>query len=700
MADKEKFYCTDSKVETVKKLNNLIENGTGKSGFNLFDTKISDHILEGKEALGWALQGTYVYKEGGTNRVGYPNFYNKCLEEYKYLNNTITDSRVDSGIAWTQPINPEGITSEGWNNPNNVFDGDESTYAEIPAKTQGYIEYNFGQYLSVSGFDTVGQWVNTQVKASNVDVFAVDINGVETLLGTSSGAGNTSTYTTTCTFNPVICNKVRFRITSSDDLAYKIRIKSINITANTTTGYATYKNPNGHQFYNISDKPVIDNIYNQYGIADFYGIDEENERIFLPRNKYFAVTGKAMGNGMTLGLTDGTNNTALTYYTSSTYNFAIYNGDLYGQPTGTTNSEANRPNKNAGIGVTTDPENSGIVLQPNENKYLYYCVGNTEVKQAITNVTEVTTSENDTLPWGYNFYSGDLLAAPVGYVESLGQWNRRQEWQSFYDRAVAKIGQPFADGYIKEHTETYDDYDLVINQDDMTFRLPLLNGSEDLPSNKYDTLTLEASGTRYIAPANGYFSVCKAATKVGQYIQLSTTSKIIDTNFSSTSSDWVRAWAPVKKGHACVPQYTLEGDTISFDFIYAQGNGKLYFKVANAVQNLELLDVGEVMEAVNNHASQVHIIETYQNGTSWYRVYSDGWCEQGAKTTYNGSTASTVSLLKQMRNTNYQLHITPHENSTNNYIINRGGFNLTVNSFDVIGTAGMPYDWMACGYIA
>ncbi len=48
-----------------------------------------------------------------------------------------------------------------------------------------------------------------------------------------------------------------------------------------------YVNANGLTFYDIADKAVIDNFFNTYGIADYYGVDTENERIFLPRNNYF-----------------------------------------------------------------------------------------------------------------------------------------------------------------------------------------------------------------------------------------------------------------------------------------------------------------------------------------------------------------------------------------------------------------------------
>lgn len=158
-----------------------------------------------------------------------------------------------------------------------------------------------------------------------------------------------------------------------------------NATATETTlGDSTltmFVHSNGHQFYNIADKTIVDTFYGTYGIADFYGIDEENERIFLPRDKYFAVTGKAMGDGNNLGLTDGINTFGLgALGGQGTYLMA--KGELYGESTGLSNPGAAQEAKNKSLGVTTDPEKSGIVLQPNENRYLYYCVGNTVINQS------------------------------------------------------------------------------------------------------------------------------------------------------------------------------------------------------------------------------------------------------------------------------------------------------------------------------
>lgn len=48
-----------------------------------------------------------------------------------------------------------------------------------------------------------------------------------------------------------------------------------------------YINSNGHVYYNIADRTIVDTYFNTTGVAWLYGIDETNERILMPRNNYF-----------------------------------------------------------------------------------------------------------------------------------------------------------------------------------------------------------------------------------------------------------------------------------------------------------------------------------------------------------------------------------------------------------------------------
>lgn len=59
-----------------------------------------------------------------------------------------------------------------------------------------------------------------------------------------------------------------------------------------------------------------------------------------------------------------------------------------------------------------------------------------------------------------------------------------------------------------------------------------------------------------------------------------------------------------------------------------------------------------------NNGYKKTVVETYSNGDNWYRVYSDGWCEQGG--TVSGDTTLKVTLLKTMASTYYFVSITPN----------------------------------------
>ena len=451
-------------MKTVKKI--IMPDGEelklgGGGGSVLFDTKLTDHILTYEESEGWALQGTYVYKEAvAGSRYGYPDFYNKCLDE------------KDLGTP------------------------------------------------------------------------------TETTLGDST--------------------------------------------------VTLYVNTNGHTFYDIADKEAIDTWYNTYGIAWYYGIDTENERIFLPRTKYCAFTGGIKGNGMALGLTDGTKDCGLRWSTSVAVSADI---DSCGANVGSTTG-GHTFGKDETLGITTDTTKSGIVAEPDDSKYLYICVGNTNVESAVTDVVDVTTTENDTVPLGYSTYQNGIQPN-TSWLKSQGQWNDGNVYTTFYNEFVKKIGQSFASGYVKEITEEYNDYDLVINQDDMTFRLPLLDGSEDKPDYTQGvSIPVPTQNSQYICPSDGIYCFCfpNATNMTQSYLYVNG----IKTDICASSSDSKttnRQTTTVRLCKGDAIYFTIEATSVfSSTFYPFTGNGSLYFKVANAVQNLELLDAGEVLEALSGKA--------------------------------------------------------------------------------------------------
>ena len=74
----------------------------------------------------------------------------------------------------------------------------------------------------------------------------------------------------------------------------------------------------------------------------------------------------------------------------------------------------------------------------------------------------------------------------------------------------------------------------------------------------------------------------------------------------------------------------------------------------------------ELIKRTDPQIQAPYITETYINGPSWYRVWSDGWCEQGGVNTKigQGGTLVTVNLLKTFRDTNYYVNRSNLSNSS------------------------------------
>lgn len=141
------------------------------------------------------------------------------------------------------------------------------------------------------------------------------------------------------------------------------------------------------------------------------------------------------------------------------------------------------------------------------------------------------------------------------------------------------------------------DNDFEINTSDETFKLPLLDGSECLVSDRYIDLTLQASGTKYTAVANGFVFFEKLNTSNTQFVKgTNLSSGYADISYGTYSGSTPSILLKVKRGDIFSIDYDAAGVTNSFRFIYARGNGSLYFYVGETVQNANLIDAGRIGE--------------------------------------------------------------------------------------------------------
>lgn len=601
-------------------LDKIIHEHCSSSGFSLFDIVQKDHVLTFEESKGLAMLGSYVYKNGvAGSRYGYADFYEKCLDEYKnstsskvylksnvnYVGSVKDDKGVLSGFSES---NCATVTNGRLNNSEYVVKfttgSDVSTTQAIfhaqkllnlEMKSGKFSTYNWGTTKDVSFFTAV---------ANTTYWFKVNVLD-NTRTYEYSTDGKTYTQLSTITDSAMTVNEdyvFTFGLSSSSassPFAGSIDLNESYINVNgerywSGVDYFNYsKNSSGHQFYDIANKAGADYLFKQRGESMFYGVDEENERIFLPRRTRTQATMNLdeVNEFIEAGLPDHTHTVTAQSNAGSSWGTnkpGWGNDDAWrNQYSTATTSKASASNPIYGNSDTVQPPAS-LVLE-------YMVVGNVNVDKAQTDVTEITTSENDTLPLFHNLYSKEDMTTTGAYINaSEGGWHDGNVYTTAYNELVNKLGTD----NVKPVTDTFTDYDFVVNQDDMTFRLPLLNGSEDLPADKVVAFAPSASGDKFTAPANGWFIghiIATSATKPTN-IQLKNDLTGYRDVSNTYGSDSYSATAKVfcKKDDVITMSWGANSTSPVLQFVYAKGNGNLYYKVANAVTNLELLDVAKI----------------------------------------------------------------------------------------------------------
>ena len=138
-----------------------------------------------------------------------------------------------------------------------------------------------------------------------------------------------------------------------------------------------------------------------------------------------------------------------------------------------------------------------------------------------------------------------------------------------------------------------------------------------------------------------------------------------------------------------------------------------YVVVANSTKIDIEVDIDEIASDLNGKAdvdlsncTKPHVVETYSSGTDWYRIWSDGWCEQGGEVTVNGSSVSTsVTLLSSYSSTDYSILAGGEDVSGSSVGAVEVGWGLkTTSGFTIArqdGYAGSQrICWEAKGYIS
>ncbi len=363
------------------------------------------------------------------------------------------------------------------------------------------------------------------------------------------------------------------------------------------------------------------------------GTDSEAATLRLPNYpKYFigniAATAPVVGNGLALGLTDGTLlGGASPNSADGGYGLAAY-GSLYGKTLGTTGHSSRIENYKA-IGVPTAEQlgdnlaNSGLetnIPAP------YKIAGTYFIQIATGQETEVNITNEIELNNPYTLFDSKYAEAPLynaSWLLSNGTYYSKSVYPTAYEALVVEQNSaieagdsatlPSGGSYVKRGLsvklstdEDITDYDFVINTTDETFRLPLLDGSENLPGDKYDNISFPANGSIYTAPANGWLNLGRYSTANNQYLQLNATGvdltekNMLFVDNNAPNSMIAASDLFLLRGQQVLVYYNAAGDIAASRFVYAKGNGSLYFYVGETVQNANLINAGRIAEQISN----------------------------------------------------------------------------------------------------
>lgn len=244
---------------------------------------------------------------------------------------------------------------------------------------------------------------------------------------------------------------------------------------------------------------------------------------------------------------------------------------------------------------------------------------------------------------------------------------------------------------VKLSTEEFTDFDFVLNTSDETFRLPLKNGTEGMfggnavVGNGMALGLTNGSQTAGLATMAYHAGITDRGTLIaipGAYgasigITTVTSTGINGPNASGVTTD------PAKSG-LVVANAGVVPD-----------GWALYFYVGETVQNANLINAGRIEEQFSQRKV---VVETYKNGFSWYRVWSDGWIEQGGHLTVNVA-ATNVQLLKQYKDATYTtVGCQANTDNAGFHTINVAALSATHIQIRQT-TVGTPIvNWYACGY--
>ena len=236
----------------------------------------------------------------------------------------------------------------------------------------------------------------------------------------------------------------------------------------------------------------------------------------------------------------------------------------------------------------------------------------------------------------------------------------------------------------------YNDY----KNDLDTLNSTLSNATNTLDNTKVNKAGDVMTGNLVVAGQSSP-SVAVRCDSVERGVAVSTSAGTQKFVFTDKNSEWI--------GSAGIEKYTDGRNTIKLQVFSADGTSAPAVRV-NAYADNRIGCTFPMCTTMPSTTSSARsdlvavVTQNYRSGNSWYRVWSDGWKEQGGR----GTGVATISLLKAFSNTNYTIQITrlaQAENVPFARSIAAGSFVVGWKIINqVVDANGVAFSWYACGY--
>lgn len=342
----------------------------------------------------------------------------------------------------------------------------------------------------------------------------------------------------------------------------------------------------------------------------------------------------------------------------------------------------------ASLSSSTYQDNAHVQQEAIQYPYFIQIATGQEVENNIVNDIELNN------PYSlFDHKYSDHELNNLSWLKSEAQWNAKTVYTDAYDKLLKVYnGTEIVEGLsVKLSTETYTDYDFVLNTSDETFRLPLktkLASGKAIVGNGM-TLGL-TNGTE-----NGGLAGYSNGGTNANIAYKDTYGVTVGNRITGTS---------VTASLGVTTDPTKSGIELSDSDLY------LYFYVGETVQNANLIDAGRIGE---NLASKLDIPPRYPVEISdkslmpsWYVVYNDGWCEQGGHLPRIAANNNDfpVTFLKPYKDANYWLNtskqIIPDLGNVSPMAYTFYTRNRTSTGFTTDIDNNVACEWEAKGYVS